>query len=106
MLHTNSKFYCIVENTITPLRRARKSDDPVRAFINKNFLIRYRIPGEKGSRLVSAGQYAKLLERYAPTVRKGYEGTKNEHFKRVINSKDQKIQIPDKYTIKITFVAK
>jgi len=96
-----------VENTtLLKKPRARKSDDPVRAWINKNFLIRYKHPAFKGSRLVSAGQYAKLLEQYHPTIREGFVERKNKDFKKVINSTDAKIFIDIRDGLRIVFVAK
>lgn len=75
---------------------ALKSDNPTRANINKNFLIRYQITGEKGTKLIGAGQYAKLVG----------EELKIKHFKRVLSSKEQQPVIKLRNRLKIIFQRK
>ncbi|WP_299431532.1 hypothetical protein [uncultured Aquimarina sp.] len=76
---------------------ALKSNDPLRAEINKHFVIRV-LDNHTGNRtLRGAGQYGKLL---------GDENLKTKHFKKVLEG------VEDKYTFKlrrgltIKFVAK
>ena len=100
------KHICIVENTKFKNRFDFKADDPMRAWINKHFLIKYKVPGIKGTHLVSAGRYAALLEKHAPTVRLGAEKTKDKHFEKVKKSTKAKIPFQLREGIYITFISK
>lgn len=97
-----------MENTNTTKKYSgpKKSDDPIRAFINKNFIIKYKVPGVKGDFLVSAGKYAALLDKHHPTTREGSEERKNKDFQKVMKSKEAVINIKIRDGLSIKFISK
>lgn len=75
---------------------AKKSNDPINALINKNFVIRYEVATEKGTKLVGAGKYNILVG----------EELKIKHFEKVLNGDAQVYTFLIRSRLKIKFHSK
>ena len=75
---------------------AIKSNNPTNAIINRNFVIRYQIVNEKGSKLIGAGKYCNLVG----------EELQIKHFKKVIQGGLDKYTFLIRNRLKINFHSK
>ena len=75
---------------------ALKSKNRENVYINKNFVIRYKITTEKQTKLVGAGKYSALVG----------EELKIKHFKKVLDGGLQKYTFLIRNRLKIDFHSK
>ena len=76
---------------------AIKSDDPIRAMINREFIIQIVDRATKHRKIIGAGQYAKHLNS---------EELKNKHFKKVLEGGMDKYTFLLRRGLKIQFLSK
>lgn len=97
-----------MENTKTISTRsgALKSDDQLRAYINKNFIIRWRMKGDKKSNLISAGKFVKLLQDKTSMVTITPEETKQKYFDKVINGRKYRYDFLIMGILQVQFISK
>jgi len=99
-----------VENTtLSRLPRPKKSDDPERAAINMNFIIKWKLKDHggikalKGTHLVSAGKYMAIIEKHTEL---DPGATKTEHFNRALSTKEQNLTIITRDNLIVQFFRK
>lgn len=80
-----------------------RSDDPFRATINKNFLIKWKRKDSKRWQLVSAGKYEKML---SENTSLDPAATKLDHFNRALDCKKDVYNIITRDNVVVQFRAK
>lgn len=84
------------EINIIKRRMVKKSDNPLNAMINREFLIRWHQNDKPGSFLVSAGQYHKIVG----------EEMRSRHFHKVLNGGLDRYTFLIRNRLKIEFISK
>ena len=75
---------------------AKKSNNPINALINKNFVIRYEEVDKKGTKLIGAGKYKQLVG----------EELQIKHFNKALEGKQQVYIFLIRSRLKIKFHSK